>query len=510
MSDNSANNKRIAKNTLFLYIRMLFIMAVSLYTSRVVLATLGAEDYGIYNIVGGVVVLFTFLNTSMIGTIQRFLNYSIGQEDIEKTGRVFSMSINCQLIILLIVFILSETIGLWFLNTFLNIPAERMSAANWIYQFSILTICVHIFYAPFNAAIISCEKMSIYAYISIFDVLARLGVVYILVQSSNCDKLILYGALLCIVSLLVGAIYICYCLKNFSFCHYKKNNDRQLLKKMMTFSGWSIFGGVSNLGATQGINMILNIFFGVAVNAAMGIANQVLNAIEQFVNNFSIAFNPQIIKSYAAGDKEYFYSLLFRSAKLCYFLMFTICTPVIICCSDILGMWLEKVPTYSVLFCQIILMHALTNAINTPMWTAVRANGNIKKYNIVTSGLRLSIIPISFFGFKLGFHPAFALWCNLFLNIIIQSWIIFHLKTLISLNIGLYIRKVVFPCFLVTIASLPIPIIMHGYMDGIMWTFLVISTSVCLSLLFVFVFGFKKEERTALFVIIRTMSSKRN
>ena len=192
MADYSANNKRIAKNTLFLYIRMLFITAVSLYTSRIVLATLGAEDYGTYNVVGGVVVLFTFLNTSMIGTIQRFLNYSIGQDNPEKTRKVFSTSINCQLIILLVVLVLSETLGLWFLNSYLNIPTERMYAANWIYQFSILTICIQIFYAPYNAAIISCEKMSIYAYISIFDVLARLGVVYILIRSTIKNTMIGY------------------------------------------------------------------------------------------------------------------------------------------------------------------------------------------------------------------------------------------------------------------------------------------------------------------------------
>ena len=266
---------------------MLFVIAVSLYTSRVVLATLGAEDYGTYNVVGGVVVLFTFLNTSMIGTIQRFLNYSIGEDDNKKTKSVFSVSINCQLIISLIVLLLSETLGLWFLNTYLNIPTERMYAANWIYQFSILTICIQIFYAPFNAAIISCERMSIYAYISIFDVLARLGIAFILINASNCDKLILYGALLCLVSLLVGLIYIHYCLRNFSFCHYTRHNDKTIFRSMVSFSGWSILGGVSNLGATQGINMVLNIFFGVAVNAAMGVANQVLNALEQFVNNFS-------------------------------------------------------------------------------------------------------------------------------------------------------------------------------------------------------------------------------
>ena len=487
---------------------MLFVIAVSLYTSRVVLATLGAEDYGTYNVVGGVVVLFTFLNTSMIGTIQRFLNYSIGEDDNKKTKSVFSVSINCQLIISLIVLLLSETLGLWFLNTYLNIPTERMYAANWIYQFSILTICIQIFYAPFNAAIISCERMSIYAYISIFDVLARLGIAFILINASNCDKLILYGALLCLVSLLVGLIYIHYCLRNFSFCHYTRHNDKTIFRSMVSFSGWSILGGVSNLGATQGINMVLNIFFGVAVNAAMGVANQVLNALEQFVNNFSIAFNPQIVKSYAAGDKDYCNSLLFRSAKICYFLMFTISAPVIICCSDILGIWLEVVPEYSVLFCQIILMHALSNSINTPMWTAVRANGNIKKYNIVTSSLRLSILPICYLGFRIGFAPSYALWSNLILNIIIQSWIIYHLKGLINLNIGAYIKNVILPCLYVTICVLPIPLIIHGIMDGFSWAFFVIILTITLSLAFVYLFGFKKEECDAILLIVKSFASR--
>lgn len=510
MSENSSNNKRIAKNTIFLYIRMLLIMAVSLYTSRVVLATLGAEDYGTYNVVGGVVVLFTFLNTSMIGTIQRFLNYSIGKDGTEDTRKVFSMSVNCQLIILFVVLFLSETIGLWFLNSYLNIPVERMYAANWIYQLSVITICIQIFYAPYNATIISYEKMSIYAYISIFDVLARLGIVYVLIHSGEeCDKLILYGVLGCVVSLIVAVIYITYCLRKFPVCHYVRCKDPQLFRNMMSFSGWSIFGGLSNLGATQGVNMILNIFFGVAINAAMGVANQVRNALEQFVSNFSVAFNPQIIKSYAAGDREYFNSLLFRSAKLCYFMMFTLSVPIIICCNDILDIWLEKVPDHSVVFCQIILIHALSNSINTPMWTAVRATGKIKKYNLLTSSLRLSAIPICLVGFKMGLKPEFALWCNLILNIIIQMWIIYHLRGLINLDINDYLKRVIRPCVFVTLFTLPLPLILHQLEYGVIWTLFIIALTVILSILFVLGLGFQREERKAIIIMVKSKLLKK-
>lgn len=307
MSDiNISNNKRIAKNTMMLYIRMLLSMIVSLYTSRVVLNILGVEDYGIYNVVGGVVVLFSFLNNAMASATQRFLNFELGRGDVLEVKRIFSISMTSYICIALLVLFLSETVGLWFFNTQLNIPSSRIDAASWVYQMSIFTFCFSILRIPYNASVIAYERMSFFAYISIIEVLMKLLIVYLLVLGS-IDKLILYAILIFVVTVLVNAIYQFYCKHMFEICTYSFFWDKILFKKIIGFSGWSLFGSLANMSAQQGVNFLLNIFYGVTVNAAVGIANQVSSAIYAFISNFQTAFNPQLIKSYASGEKEYFF-----------------------------------------------------------------------------------------------------------------------------------------------------------------------------------------------------------
>lgn len=505
---HAANNNRIAKNTLFLYGRMILIMAVSLYTSRVVLATLGTEDFGIYNVVGGFVVLFSFLNTAMVSSIQRFLNFEMGRGDKEETKRVFSMGVNCQMLIILSVLILGETVGLWFLNTYLNIPADRIVAANWIYQFSIITTCFNIFYAPYNAAIIAYEQMSVYAYVSILQALLKLGIVYLLVIG-NFDKLILYGFLSFVISVIICLVYIFYCLRNFEICHYHRFWDKPLLRKMLSFSGWTLLGAVSNLGYSQGLNIIFNIFFGVIVNAAMGIANQVIAAIASFIDNFAVAFNPQIVKSYAAGDWNYLNNLIHKTSKICYFMMLLISLPIIICCNEILDIWLDKVPKYAVFFTQLVIICSLVDSINNPIWTAIKATGNVKRYNLVTSSLRLSIIPLSIIGFAVGLSPESALIVNILLNLIIQSWVLYHFHVLTEYNLKVHFRFSILPCLIITILSIPFPLLLSYILPkDIIYTLLVILSAVLTTGLLILYVGLNGRERTKIFSFAKSKLHK--
>ena len=322
-------SRRIAKNTAMLYVRMIFIMFVSLYTSRVVLSTLGVSDYGVYNVVGGVVYMFSFLNAAMTNGTQRFLSYELGRGDICQLRKMFSITLSIHIFIGLVIVILAETIGLWFLNTQLNIPAERMMAANWVYQFSILSFLISVIQVPYNSLIIAHERMNVYAYVSIIEVILRLLVVFILTQI-DYDKLTLYGFLYFSVTLIAAVIYAVYCKIKFSECTSHFVYDHLLFKRLLSFAGWNLYGNVTCVVAAQGVNLILNIFFGPVINAARGIAYQISSSIYGFANNFQMAVNPQIIKSYAAGENEYMMNLIFRSAKFSFYLLFIIALPIFI------------------------------------------------------------------------------------------------------------------------------------------------------------------------------------
>ena len=399
-----SNNKRIAKNTIFLYIRMLVLMVVSLYTSRVVLAALGVEDYGIYNVVGGIVVLFTFINNAMITSTQRYLNYELGRNDLLQAKKVFSISLNIHILISLIVVLLAETVGLWLLNTTIQYPESREFAVQVTYQLSILTTCIKIIRAPYNATIIAYERMSFYAYLSIFEAVLQLGIVFMLMAYS-ADRLILYSILLCIVAIIVNLCYYAYCRKKFEICQYTLYRDKSLYRQLLSFSGWSLFGGVANMGASQGLNMILNVFFGVTINAAMGIATQVNSAVASFVHSFQTAFNPQIVKSYATGDHGYFIKLILSTSKYSYLLLFILALPIYICCPEVLCVWLTEVPDFAVSFCRLMLIFALLDALQGPLWYSVQATGKIKTYQILMSFMILSNLPIAYVCLKMGYSP---------------------------------------------------------------------------------------------------------
>jgi len=483
---STENNKRIAKNTILLYFRMLFTMTVSLYTSRIVLNTLGVSDFGIYNIVGGVVVLFSFLNNAMSSATQRFLNFEIGKNDFVQLRKIFCISMNVHVSIAFIVFILAETIGLWFLNTQLNLPLDRMNAANWVYQFTILTFIISILQVPYNATIIAHERMSFYAYVSIVEVSLKLSAVFLL-QYLGYDKLKLYAVLICAVALIIITIYKLYCNKKFESSRYIFIWDASLYKQLLSFSGWSLFGSVANVGKTQVINILINIFCGVLVNAAMGITNQVSATLNGFVSNFQLAFNPQIVKSYAANDKEYLMSLIFKTSKYSYFLLFILSLPILLNTEYILKLWLKIVPEYTVQFCQLTIIYLLIESISGPLWMSVQATGKIKSYQIVISSLLLLNVPFSYILLKLNFIPYSVVLVSIGIGILALLIRIIFLRSLINLPIIQFLREVILIIFIVTILSIPLPFIESFYLDGFR-RLIITSTTAIISLVLILYF----------------------
>ena len=417
MSVTNENTKLIAKNTMLLYFRMFLTLGVSLYTSRVVLNTLGVEDFGIYNVVGGVVMMFSFLNSSMASATQRFLSFELGKNDLIQLKKVFSMSVNIHVIIALAIFILAETIGLWFLNTKLVIPAERLYAANWVYQFSILSFMVTILSVPYNAIIIANERMKVYAYVSIIEVILKLIILYILVWF-GFDKLKLYAILVFFVSAIIWLIYKTYCNSNFSESKYQYYWDKPLFSTLMNYAGWNLFGNLAVVTMVQGINIMLNLFFGPIVNAARGIAYQVNGAVNSFVINFQMAMNPQIVKSYASGDLKYMHKIIFQGAKYSFFLLFILSLPILLETELILKIWLKNVPEHTIIFTRLAIINVLIDSISGPLMTAAQATGNIKKYQAIVGGLLLLILPISYLFLIMGYPPEITLYISISISII--------------------------------------------------------------------------------------------
>ena len=395
-------------------------MAISLYTSRVVLATLGVDDYGLYYTVGGIVSILAFLNTSMAGSTQRFLNVEMGKNDYEKLQLVFNTSRVIHLCLAVIVFVLAETIGVWFLNNYMTIAPDRMGAANWVFQFSIVSFLITIISVPYNAAIISHEKMSAFAYISVVDAVLRLLIVFLL-DLTSYDKLIIYSILMAATSAIIRLIYSWYCIKHFVECRkFSLGYDKEYLKKMASFSGWTVVGALGSISHTQGVAIVINMFFSVAVNAAQGIANQVMHVVNHFVSNFMIALNPQIVKSYASGDLESMHTLMMRGSRMGFFLITFFSIPLIIETPVLLAIWLKEVPEYTVIFVRIIIVTSVINSFASPLSAARGATGDIKNYQIVLTALGLLHIPLAWICFEIGYPPYSAMIVYLILIIIMQ------------------------------------------------------------------------------------------
>ena len=495
MTDTAKNNKRIAKNTLLLYVRMLFMMAISLYTSRIVLNTLGVEDYGIYNVVGGVVAMFGFINGSMSSATQRYITFALGKGNFERLQKVFSITIQIHVLIAVIIVVLGETVGLWFMYEKMQIPTARMDAAFWVLQCSILSTVVMIVSVPYNADIIAHEKMSAFAYISILEAVLKLAIVYILLIGS-LDKLILYAVLLLTVQILIRFCYSIYCNKHFKETIYKHVWDKSLFKEMTGFAGWNMFGNLSGVLYGQGLNMLLNVFFGPVVNAARAVAVQVQNAIQQFVANFQMALNPQITKTYAKGETIEMHKLIFRSARFSFYLLFMLSLPVLFETDFLLTFWLKTVPENTVIFLRIMICTSLIYSLANPLIVANQATGKVKKYQSVCGTILLLILPISYLILKLGF-PAYSVFIVHFvMECIAQFARMIMLRPLIGIRIIEYIRHIYLPVSFVVLLSIIIPIFVFNNLNAGVLRFLIVCCVCVMSVVFVvYAIGLSKSER---------------
>lgn len=503
MADNSRNSKRIAKNTIFLYMRMLLIMVVSLYTSRVILQTLGVEDFGIYNVVGGLAASFAFFSSSLSNATQRFLNFELGKNDSQGANRVFCLSFFIYIVIIIAVVIIAEIIGIWMINYKLIIPAERLVAANWVFHTTVIGLAVTLISSVFDSVLIARENMKIYAYISIAEVFLKLFIVYTL-NWTDIDKLKLYSILFLLSHTIVKSISILYSTKMYPECKLKFIWDFKIFKDMFRFIGWNGVGTAVWMINDQGINVLLNIFFGPIVNAARGVSVQVSSAVNNFSNNFFTAVRPQIVKSYAAKDYEYFGKLINLSSKYSFFLMWLLSLPIIIRCGDILGVWLHEVPDFAVVFVQWILLYNCVNVLTSPFWSGVQAVGNLKKYILIGSLVFLMAFPISFIFLKLGWSPVVVFQVLTIMRIVYLLVTIRIFSQMVKFSVTDYFLQTIYPILKVLILSGVISYIVDHYVV-VGFAGIIMMTLICLTIvsISIFVFGMSKRERSFCYNIIR-------
>ena len=466
MSSNISNNERIAKNTLLLYFRMFLTMIVGLYTSRVILKVLGVDDFGIYSAVGGVVGLLTFLNAALATGSSRFLTYELGKGDNNRLKEMFSTLLSSHILLGFVIILLCETIGLWIVSNKLVIPQERFIPALASYHLSVFTCFLTVVQVPYNAIIISHEKMGVYAYASIVDSVLKLAIVYALYMSP-IDILIFYAILMSIVSLCMTLFYRWYCVKNFEESKYNPKLNKTILREVVGYSSWNLLSNLAFTMKNQGAVVLVNMFFNPSVVTAQTIANNVNAMAGQFVDNFRTAANPQIVKRYASGDLQRSKSLLLSSTKYSYYLMLLIGLPIILVAEPLIYVWLGQVPEYSVQFLQVIMVTSIINVFNSSLYTAVLAKGHIKENAISGSILWLIVLPISYVLFKMGFSPIIIAYVTLVSNVLlslVQKPIILYYIVNYEWN---DFKSLFSCCYKVTVATLPIPILCYIYKDDI-------------------------------------------
>lgn len=504
--DKASSSKTIAKNTVFLYIRMLLTMAVSLYTSRIVLRTLGVDDFGIFSVVGGLVSMSSLLTATMSVTISRFLTFELGRGDFSKLEKVFSTSINIQILLSVIIVLLSETAGLWFLNEKMLIPDDRTTAANWVFQCSLLSFVVKLLSTPYNSLLIAHERMSWYAYFSIIEVLLKLIIVYSLVLLP-WDNLYVYASLLALVSIIMRLIYAIYCKKRFEECKYRPVFDKNLLVEMGSFAGWNNFGAIAFILRTQGINILMNLFFGVAVNAARAIATQVEAAVNQFVSSFSIALNPQITKSFAQDDKQFTCYLIYQGAKFIYFLMLLVAIPIIFETPIILRSWLGEYPEYTELFLRLTILVALIDKLSDTLTDSLMASGNIKGLHIMVGCVVIPVIPISYWLYYIGM-PAYISYVLCLIALSLKFiFELFLARNIVGVSIEDYYYNVIEKVLVVTILALIVPFLLFVTMDESVFRLIVLTlTSLCWTVFVVLYTGLTLSERKYIIKKIKSYS----
>lgn len=504
MQDNTTSNKRIAKNTMFLYIRMMVVMVVALYTSRMILNTLGATDYGIYNVVGGIVTIVGFLNSALGGSTSRFLTFALGEGNEEKQKKTFGAALNLHICVALLVLVVGETIGLCFFYEKMIIPDERMTAAFWVYQFSIITTMVAFTQVPYNASLIAHEKMSIYAYVGLYEAISRLAIA-LLIAVSPIDKLVFYGLLLLINTVAVQVFYRWYAVKHFAECKFSLVRDKALYKQLLSYGGWDLFGNLAVVCQGQGVNLLLNVFFGPIVNAARAIAFQIQGAVMQFVSNFMTAVRPQVIKNYAEGNVDRMYKLTFYTAKFSYMLMLALVVPICFEINFILKLWLgDNVPDDTALFAVIVLITYTWRTFHIAALMPFHAIGKIKKGNVTIGSLMIASLPIGYIFFKFG-CPAYTVFLIILAIEIVGMfaiwWLIHNYEYFPYRDL---FSKVLMPSGIVTLITISLPLYIVNNFDG-SWIrfFCVCLISEVLLLISALYVGLNSEERGRLFSFVR-------
>ena len=502
MSENLQNNSRVAKNTLYLYFRTLFVMAITIFTSRVILDALGVEDYGIYSVVGGFVSMFSLLSGTLTAASQRFIAFELGKRE-SNVGRIFSATVSIHILLAIIVLVLLETIGLWFVNCKMNISEGRMFAANIVFQCSVVTFCVNLISIPYNAAIVAYEKMSAFAYIGIFEAVSKLVAVCLLF-TIGYDSLIVYAFFMLLIAVILRLVYGIYCHKKFEECRFYLNFDRSLFREMLSFSGWNFIGSTASVLNGQGINMLINLFFGVTLNAARGLATQVDNAINTFVQNFMMALNPQMIKNFAAGNYEYVNKVIIVGTKFAFFLFWIVSMPIFFNVDFILSVWLNHVPEYTGLFVKLGILYALCQNLSQCLYTAMLATGKIKKYQIVVGGLSILAFPLTWIFFKFGLPGEWGYWSMIIFSIICLIARVVILREMIPLfSVKNFVLRVIVPVCAASIPSFLMIRKIHMLLNCDGWMPFVVESllSFVISCVFIVLLGSTKSERA--FVVDR-------
>lgn len=498
-------NKRIAKNTVYMYIRMLVLLVVSLYTSRVVLQTLGISDYGIYNVVAGIVVLFSFISNALSTTTQRHLSFELGKDE-NNVSVVFSSCLSIHVILGFVVVIITEILGVWFLNSKMTIPPERMMAANVVLQFAIFSTFLNIVRVPYEATIIAHEKMSFYAYFCIAESVLKLCVA-IAISYFSGDKLQLFAFLHFIVVLILLGVISLVCHKIYRFVSFKFTYNKGYYKYLLGFSGWTLLGSCAVVLETQGLNMVINVFYGVVVNATVGISNQVKSVIQQFVSGFQIALNPQLVMAESKGDKVRQYDLISKSSKYSYFIIFVLAIPIIFNLQSLLVLWLGEIPEYTATITSLVITAAMIESISAPLYTTIYAVGDIKKYQISVSIIKCLTILVGYIVSLLGVSPVVIFIIPCIVSMILLIYRLWYLKKRISISIRDYAKRVLKPIMNVVILGM-LPILLKAYFRfEASDIFIVLLTTICVGIytfIIIAVIGMTSNERQRIINIVKS------
>lgn len=500
-NDRTSNTKRIAQNTIVLYVRMIVVMLIGLYTSRILLKALGVDDFGLYNVVGGVVGLLTFFNRTMEKSTQRFLNVSMVKGD-ESVSNIFSSSLTVHILFALAFLIIGETVGLWFLNAKLVIPEGREFAANIVYQSSLLSVCLSFIIIPYSASVIAYEKMTFLAFVSIIDAVLRLGIALCLISSSS-DRLILYGILLLVVQILNFEMYFLYSWKKNKLLKFRLSYNKENFKEIFGFVSWTLVGQAAVVGCNQGNVVLVNMFHSLVANAAMSVGSQINHAITNLTTNFQTAFNPQITKSFAEGNYGYLRSLVYTTSKISFCIMFAVALPIAFNINWILNIWLDTVPHFSNVFAVLFMVNGIVNAISMPFNFTVLSSGNIRNFQIATAAVFLSDLPIAYMLFCLGMPPETVLWVKI--CVIIAMFFVrvyYSSKVVDTISIGSVINDVLFPMLLTSGVSIVICLVLSTYASTLLIRLGATAVIEAVCLVMIWYLCLKKSERTSLLNIL--------